>query len=1011
MRSKNSLCSVFMGLVMATLIGCLTLFLPTGKLLAQATDFSIIVLGDTQWYTCEAQHFLYNQTNWIQNNKDVFNIQYVAHVGDIVNCGNTIAEGKCFEKGYCKGNSPIPNQDFPNIWDREWQVADKAFDTLETVSAGRPYGVPYGLAIGNHDRDSATLSKERFEHYFGQSRYSGRSYYGGGYPAGTNHNHYDLFSAGGYDFVVIFLEYNKTITSSDPALKWADDLLEYYSIGGRNRKGIIVFHEMLDDEENCSLDAPWRLSDVQVATHVIFEKMKHNANLFMMLCGHVVDGQAIRTQNNDAGFPVYTILTDFQERVGYPQGGGFMRIIKIKPSQGSFDINSYSPTYNLYLTDCQNQISNLALPNWGTTGSTVAVTSPNGGERWAPGTQRAITWNSSNLGSTVKIEYSSDNGGSYSAIDAAAPNNGVYYWTLPTTTSGTCLIRVGKTDGSVRDQSDAVFSVKNPLLGFGDNWYPTDYSGTGNFWHVAYANNMYVAAGSAGLLYTSADGIRWTTRASNTSYTLFETAWGNGKFITVGDAGTIISSANGTAWTNQTVGTTHLYGVCYANNKFVVIGAAGKIMTSSDGVSWTTRTSGVTGDLDAIVYGRSLFVVTGSGGKILTSQDGVTWTQRVSGTTSFLDSLCFDGNMFVAVGTGGVIVSSVDGISWTLRSSGTTATLYGVSSGNSRFAAVGAGGIILTSVDGAAWTPEVSGVSNDFHSVVFSGSRYVTVGRYVIRYSEYGLTSGRNWQASNYTGTNNFWNVAYGNGTYVSIGASGAVYTSTDRINWTQRVSGTTNTLYEAAYGPSQFVVVGNNGTILKSANGTAWTLQTVGTSHLYGVLYANNQYVIIGAAGKIMTSPDAVTWTTRTSGVTKDLDAIVWGQSKYVVSGSGGTILTSPNGITWTQQVSGVSNYLDGLAFNGTTFTAVGTSGVIRTSTDGITWTGRTSGISTTLFNVAWGNNIFVAVGDGGVILTSNDGINWVWRVSGATGAFHGVVFGDNAFVAAGVSVIKHSY
>jgi hypothetical protein len=127
------------------------------------------------------------QTQWIVENKDSLNIVYIAHVGDLV------------QRGDNNGN------------DIEWLNADSAMSILEdSVSTGLADGIPYGIAVGNHDQspsgdaDGSTFSYNQF---FGVERFSGRDYYGGHFGS-NNDNHFDFFSASGLDFIVIYLEYD-----------------------------------------------------------------------------------------------------------------------------------------------------------------------------------------------------------------------------------------------------------------------------------------------------------------------------------------------------------------------------------------------------------------------------------------------------------------------------------------------------------------------------------------------------------------------------------------------------------------------------------------------------------------------------------------------------------------------------------------------------------------------------------------------------------------------------------
>jgi len=90
----------------------------------------------------------------------------------------------------------------------------------------------------------------------------------------------------------------------------------------------------------------------------------------------------------------------------------------------------------------------------------ITVTAPNGGEFWAVGSSRNITWTLTGASANVKIEYSSNSGSSYSLITASTPNDGTYAWTVPNTVSATCLVKVCDAAApSFFDVSDAPFAI------------------------------------------------------------------------------------------------------------------------------------------------------------------------------------------------------------------------------------------------------------------------------------------------------------------------------------------------------------------------------------------------------------------------------------------------------------------------------------------------------------------------------------------------------------------------
>ncbi|MEI7983769.1 MAG: LamG-like jellyroll fold domain-containing protein, partial [Bacteroidota bacterium] len=90
----------------------------------------------------------------------------------------------------------------------------------------------------------------------------------------------------------------------------------------------------------------------------------------------------------------------------------------------------------------------------------LTVTSPNGGERWKVGDIHPITWTSCGV-DNVKIEYSINNGTNWTTIINETPASvGSYSWTVPNTPSELCLVKItSTTDGTIFDQSDAVFAI------------------------------------------------------------------------------------------------------------------------------------------------------------------------------------------------------------------------------------------------------------------------------------------------------------------------------------------------------------------------------------------------------------------------------------------------------------------------------------------------------------------------------------------------------------------------
>jgi PKD repeat protein len=295
MKAKNFLRRVF---TVVVLVAVSLATIPS----IWAEDFTIVVLPDTQFYSKSYPAIFSSQTQWIVDNKDTLNIAYVAHVGDIVDSYNQTSQ---------------------------WNNAQAAMSLLEDPTTTGLYdGIPYGLVPGNHDEPTGN-----YNYYFGVPHFQGRGYYGGGYPPGSNDNNFTLFSAGGMDFIVINLEY---LTPATGVLEWADSLLKTYA----SRRAIVVSHYLLN------LDATWSPWGQQ-----IYDALKDNPNLFLMLAGHI-HGESRRVDVHN-GITVNTLLSDYQSLAN--GGNGWLRLLTFSPTSDEINVKTYSPYLKQYDTDTNSQ--------------------------------------------------------------------------------------------------------------------------------------------------------------------------------------------------------------------------------------------------------------------------------------------------------------------------------------------------------------------------------------------------------------------------------------------------------------------------------------------------------------------------------------------------------------------------------------------------------------------------------------------------------------------------------
>ena len=282
-------------------------------------DFTIIAMPDTQHYTdgVGSAATFSAQTQWIVANKDALNIVFVTGLGDIVQNGNAN--------------------------DAEWQIADAAYSLIEDESATLVTdGIPYGLSVGNHDQTPIgggdTASTARYNQYFGETRYFGRDYYGGHYGA-DNDNNFQLFTAGGMDFIIIHFEYDTSPLQA--VLDWADALLTTYS----NRRAIVSTHHMI----NIGNPASWGAQG-----QAIYNALSDHENLFLMLGGHV-HGEGRRQDVGANGNVINTLLSDYQD---YANGGnGFLRVMTFSPGNNTISVMTYSPSLGEFEVDGSSEFS------------------------------------------------------------------------------------------------------------------------------------------------------------------------------------------------------------------------------------------------------------------------------------------------------------------------------------------------------------------------------------------------------------------------------------------------------------------------------------------------------------------------------------------------------------------------------------------------------------------------------------------------------------------------------
>lgn len=146
----------------------------------------------------------------------------------------------------------------------------------------------------------------------------------------------------------------------------------------------------------------------------------------------------------------------------------------------------------------------------------LEIVAPNGGESFVVGDIASIGWNWTGTIASVRLDYSTDGGGTWNQISPSTSNDGDHSWTIPNIPTTQGRLRVTNlADPNCWDASDADFTVLSPTFtifdpGGGQQWvagecYPIHWNWRGT-------------AGSVKLelWYKTQTGVQWWTIASTT---------------------------------------------------------------------------------------------------------------------------------------------------------------------------------------------------------------------------------------------------------------------------------------------------------------------------------------------------------------------------------------------------------------------------------------------------------------------------------------------------------------
>ena len=263
--------------------------------------YSFIHISDTQYSTALAPYVFQEQCEYIAQNRDLLNIRFVAHTGDIIDC------------------APLENQ---------WLNAKCCINILENAE------IPKQIIAGNHDIGTEQNYRE-FLSWFGADTYINN--YTAMYSYNNGEALVQLVDAGnGHIWMFAGTGWNPT----EHALKWVASVMAEHT----DCPAVIMTHDYLN------VDGTISTVGRRIASYLV----DPFPNARIVLCGHnhaYATNVSAYDDNRDGIIDrrVYAMLADFQAD-GNQETGKF-RILTVSEPEGLIYVRTYSTQTDSYIKD------------------------------------------------------------------------------------------------------------------------------------------------------------------------------------------------------------------------------------------------------------------------------------------------------------------------------------------------------------------------------------------------------------------------------------------------------------------------------------------------------------------------------------------------------------------------------------------------------------------------------------------------------------------------------------
>jgi len=386
-----------------------------------------------------------------------------------------------------------------------------------------------------------------------------------------------------------------------------------------------------------------------------------------------------------------------------------------------------------------------------------------------------------------------------------------------------------------------------------------------------------------------------------------------------------------------------------------------------------------------------------SGGSAVyrSTNNGASWTGR--GNIPSARALVISGTyMFAATVYSGVYLSTNNGANWFVANSGLSGqnVISFAVIGSNIFAGTSSNGVYISTNSGGSWAN--CGLTGQDISFVFANGTSLFAGTYFSGIYR-STNNGGNWTAINSGLTNTFTTCIAVSGTYLYVGAGGAVCVSTNNgNNWTQTSLNNIGSSIYAVASSGATVLAGTEeyGFFRSTNNGVNWT--QISFNKWVNVISFSGTTAFVGSSDGYLSNGGVYRSTNSglnftSSGVNNQtIDALASVGSNIFAGNSSGVYLSSNNGDLWSCVDTGLVNKdVQCLASIGSNlFAGTYDGGVFLSSNNGLNWHSVNTGlISQNVYSlISSGSNLFAGTYGAGVFLSTNNGTSWTSANNGIT-------------------------